>query len=68
MQGKKKPSTNHVPCTANVTDDDLVKSATTLDDSEAIFLFLAWGSDEYLRYITMFYEVLSIDTKFGTNL
>jgi hypothetical protein len=44
LQGKKKPSTNHVPCTANVTDEDLVKSALTLDDSETeMLLFVAWG-------------------------
>jgi hypothetical protein len=56
------PSTTHVPCTLNVTDEDLVKSAMKLDDSEAILLFVAWGSDEDLRYITMFPKVLSIDT------
>jgi hypothetical protein len=61
------PSTKRVPCTVNVTDEDLVKSAMKLDYSEAIFLFVAWGSDEYLRYITMFPEVLSIDTNYGTN-
>jgi hypothetical protein len=63
----KKPSTRHVPCTVNVTDEDLVKSAMKLDDSDAMLLFVAWGSDEYLRYITMFPEVLSIDTTYGTN-
>jgi hypothetical protein len=31
-----------------------VKSAMKLDDSEAMLLFVAWGSDEDLRYITMF--------------
>jgi hypothetical protein len=61
------PSTTHVPCTVNVTDEDLVKSATKLDDSEAMLLFVAWGSDENLRYITMFPEVFSIDTTYGTN-
>jgi hypothetical protein len=50
-----------------VADEDLVKSAMTLDDSEAMLLFVAWGSDEYLRLITMFPEVLSIDTKYGSN-
>jgi hypothetical protein len=63
----KKPSTNHVPCKVNVTDEDLVKSAMKLDDSDAILLFVAWGSDEDLRYITMFPEVLSIDTTYVTN-
>jgi hypothetical protein len=63
----KKPSTKHVPCTVNVTDEDLVKSAMKLDDSDAMLLFVAWGSDEDLRYITMFPEVLSIDTTYGTN-
>jgi hypothetical protein len=61
------PSTKHVPCTVNVTDEDLVKSAMKLDDSEAMLLFVTWGSDEDLRYITMFPEVLSIDTTYGTN-
>jgi hypothetical protein len=63
----KKPSTKHVPCTVNVTDEDLVKRAMKLDDSDAMLLFVAWGSDEDLRYITMFPEVLSIDTTYGTN-
>jgi hypothetical protein len=61
------PSTTHVPCTVNITDEDLVKSAMKLDDSEAMLLFVTWGSDEDLRYITMFPEVLSIDTTYGTN-
>jgi hypothetical protein len=61
------PSTTHVPCTVNVTDEDLVKSAMKLDDSEAMLLFVAWGSAEDLRYIPMFPEVLSIDTTYGTN-
>jgi hypothetical protein len=38
-----------------------------LDDSDAALLFVAWGSDEDLRYITIFPEVLSIDTTYGTN-
>jgi hypothetical protein len=38
-----------------------------IDDSGAMLLFVAWGSDEDLRYITMFPEVLSIDTTYGTN-
>jgi hypothetical protein len=63
----KKPSTNHVPCTVNVTDEDLVKSAMQVDDSDAMLLVVAWGSDEDLRYITMFPEVLSINTTYGTN-
>jgi hypothetical protein len=67
LKGKKKPSTKHVPCNANVTDEDLLKSATTLDDSEEILLFVAWGSEEYLRHITIFLVVLSIDTTYGTN-
>jgi hypothetical protein len=61
------PSTKRVPCTVNITDEDLVKSAMKLDDSEAMFLFVAWGSDEDLRYITMFPEVFFIDTTYGTN-
>jgi hypothetical protein len=61
----KKPSTKHVPCTVNVTDEDLFKSAMKLDDSDAMLLFVAWGSDEDLRYITMFTEVLSTDTTYG---
>jgi hypothetical protein len=63
----KKPSAKHVPYTDNVTDENLVKSAMKLDDSDAVLLFVAWGSDEDLRYITMFTEVLSIDTTYGTN-
>jgi hypothetical protein len=63
----KKPSTKHVPCTVNVTDEDLVKSAMKLDESDAMLLFVAWGSDEDLRCITMFSEFLSIDTTYGTN-
>jgi hypothetical protein len=61
------PSTKHVPCTANVADEDLVKSAMKLDDSDAMLLFVDWGSDADLRYITMFPEVLSIDTTYGMN-
>jgi hypothetical protein len=61
------PSTKHVPCTINVTDEYLVESAMKLDDSEAMLLFVAWGSDEDLRYITMFPQVFSIDTTYGTN-
>jgi hypothetical protein len=38
-----------------------------LDDSEVMLLFVSWGSDEDLRYITMFPEVLSIDTTYGRN-
>jgi hypothetical protein len=45
----KTPSTKHAPCTFNVTDEDLVKSVMKLDDSDAMLLFVAWGSDEYLR-------------------
>jgi hypothetical protein len=60
----KKPSTKHVPCTANVTDEYIVKSAITLDDSDAMLLFVAWGSDEGLRHITMLPEVLSIETTY----
>jgi hypothetical protein len=67
LKGKKKPSTKHVPCTDNVTDEDLVKCAMTLDDSGAMLLFVAWGSDKYLRHITMFPEVMSIGTAYGTN-
>jgi hypothetical protein len=58
----KKPSTKHVPCTVIVTDEDLVKSAMKLDDSDAMLLFIAWGSDEELIYITMLPEVLSVYT------
>jgi hypothetical protein len=50
-----------------VTGDDLVKSDMTLDDIEAMLLFVDWVSDEDLRYITMFTEVLSIYTTYGTN-
>jgi hypothetical protein len=63
----KKPSMKHVPCNVNVTDEDLVKSAMKLDDSDAMLLFVAWGSDEDVRYITMFPELLSIDTNYGMN-
>jgi hypothetical protein len=63
----KKPSTKHVSCTVNVTDEDLVKSSMKLDDSDAMLVFLDWGSDENLRYITIFPEVLSIDTTYGMN-
>jgi hypothetical protein len=50
-----------------VTDEDLVKSAMRVDGSDAMLLFVAWGGDEDLRYITMFPEVLSIGTTYGTN-
>jgi hypothetical protein len=63
----KKSSTKHVPCTFNMTDEYLLKSAVKLDDSDAMLLFVAWGSDKDLRYITMFPEVLSIDTTYVTN-
>jgi hypothetical protein len=39
-----------------------------LDDSEAMLLFVAWGSDADLRYTTMFPKVFSIDTTYGTNI
>jgi hypothetical protein len=61
------PSTKHIPCTVNITDEDLVKSAMKPDGSEAMLLFVAWGSDEDLRYITMSPKVVSIDTTYGTN-
>jgi hypothetical protein len=61
------PSTKHVPYTVNVTDEDVVKSAMKLDDSEAMLLFFTWGSDEDLRYITMFPEVFFIYNTYGTN-
>jgi hypothetical protein len=32
----KKPSTKHVPCIVNVTDEDLMKSAMKLDDSDVM--------------------------------
>jgi hypothetical protein len=67
LQGKNRPPTEYVLCTANVTDEDLVKSVMTLDDSEAMLLFMAWGIDEDLIYITMSPEVISIDTTYGTN-
>jgi hypothetical protein len=63
----EKPSAKHVLCTSNVTEEYLVKSAMTLDDSDAMLLFVAWGSGEDLRHITMFPEVLSIDTTYRTN-
>jgi hypothetical protein len=65
LKGKKKPSANHAPCTANVTDEDLVRSAMTLDDSDTMLLVVAWGSDADLKHITMFPGVLSIDTTHG---
>jgi hypothetical protein len=67
LQGKNKPITKHLPCTANVTDEDHVKSTMTLDDSEAMLLFVAWGSDEDLKYITTFPQILSINAPYGTN-
>jgi hypothetical protein len=67
LKGKKKPSTKHAPCTSNVTDEDLVKSVMPIDDSDAMLLFVAWGSDEDLRHNTMFPEVLSIDITYRTN-
>jgi hypothetical protein len=67
LKGNKQPSTKHAPCTANVTDEDLVESAMTLDDSDAMLLFVDWGSGEDLIHITMFPEVLSIDTTYGTS-
>jgi hypothetical protein len=63
----KKPSTNHAPCTVNVNDEDLFKSAMKLDDSDAMLLFVACRSYEDLRYITIFPEVLSINTTYGAN-
>jgi hypothetical protein len=38
-----------------------------LDDSDAMLLFVAWGSDEDLIYITMFPKVFSIETTYVTN-
>jgi hypothetical protein len=45
----KKPSTKHVTCTFNLNDEDILKSAMKLDGSDEMLLFVAWGSDEYLR-------------------
>jgi hypothetical protein len=67
LKDKEKPSTKHVPCTANVTDEDPVKTTMTIDDSKSMLLFMAWGSDEDLRHITMFPGVLSIYTTYMTN-
>jgi hypothetical protein len=50
-----------------MTDEDIVKSAMKLDDSDAMLLFIAWGSGEYVRHITMYPEVLSSDTTYGMN-
>jgi hypothetical protein len=50
-----------------VTDGDLVKSTMTLDDSEAVLSFVAWGSDEDLRHIAMFPEVISMDRTYRIN-
>jgi hypothetical protein len=58
LQGKKKPSTKYFTCTSNVINEDLVKSAMTLDDSDAMFLFVPWGSDEDMTCITVIPEVL----------
>jgi hypothetical protein len=44
LQGKKTPSPNHVPCTTNVTDADLVKSAMTIDDK--LFISNVTAPDE----------------------
>jgi hypothetical protein len=62
LKGKMKPSARHVPCTINETYEDLVKSAITLDDNEAMLLFVDWGSGEDLRHIAIYPEALSIDT------
>jgi hypothetical protein len=50
-----------------MTDEDLVKSAIKLKDSDAMLLFFAWGSDEDLSYIAMFPKILSIGTTYGMN-
>jgi hypothetical protein len=67
LHGKKKLSSNQVPCTTNTTDEDLIKSDMTLDDSEIMLICVVWGSGDDLRHITMFLEVLSIDTAYWTN-
>jgi hypothetical protein len=54
LKGNKKPPAKHFPCTDNVTYEGPVKSAMTLDDSDAMLLFVDWGSGEDLRYITIF--------------
>jgi hypothetical protein len=62
LQGKKKSSTKHAPCTDNVIDEELVKSAMTIgNSSKTMLLFVAWESGEDLRYITMFPEVIYSD-------
>jgi hypothetical protein len=67
IQGKRKPTAKHAPCAENITDEELVKSAMNLNDSEKVFLFVAWYSNEDIMHITIFSEVLSIDTNYGTN-
>jgi hypothetical protein len=51
----------------NVETTDLIREATTLDIGKTLLLFVAWVTDDDLKFTTMFPEVISFDTTYGTN-
>jgi hypothetical protein len=40
----------------------------TIDDGKTLLLFVAWVTDDDLKFTTMFPEVISLDTTYGTNV
>jgi hypothetical protein len=52
----------------NVERAYLIREAMTLDDGKTLLLFVAWVTDDDLKFTTMFPEVISFDTTYGTNM
>jgi hypothetical protein len=52
----------------NVEEPDLIREAMTLDDGKTVLLFVAWVTYDDLKVTTMFPEVISFDTTYGTNV
>jgi hypothetical protein len=52
----------------NVDQSDLIREAMILDDGETLLLFVAWVKYDDLKFTTMFPEVVSFDTTYGTNV
>jgi hypothetical protein len=52
----------------NVETADYIREAMTVDDGKTLLSFVAWVTYDYLKFKTMFYEVISFDTTYGTNV
>jgi hypothetical protein len=52
----------------NVETVDLIREAMILDDGKTLLLFVAWVTYDDLKFTTMFPEVISFDTTYGTNV